>query len=395
MQLPNIYAQNYDWYVLIPAMLVFASAFAILVFPGISYGIDLRGGALITLHSSSQVDTDVINNLLHDYGLKDFSTRSYATAVGHAAEIELPTDERIKAIEGVIHQISILAAKYDEQVAELIRLRGINETTPTEEIAQKILETEAQVNLTANELLSLGNLALNKIREIEKVNVTLADPTKVRESVRTVFQIAKEKYYGDLISRLLHASGANSYSLEEISPTLSAYFIDRATEIALVAAVLTFVLVFLIFRVPTPSFAVLIGAGCDVTIALGAMAIFGIPLNLPTFATLIILAGLSLDTNTMLTIRTIKHKEGTPRSRAYEAMRTGLAMTTTTIAAFMSLLILGLITKISIYAQIGAVAVAGLIGDIFATWLLNAPLVLWYLEGKYAKIAGIVPILKK
>jgi preprotein translocase subunit SecF len=102
------------------------------------------------------------------------------------------------------------------------------------------------------------------------------------------------------------------------------------------------------------------------------------------------LVGLSLDTDMMLTIKTVKRKEGTPRERAYDAFKTGFAMTSTVIVAFVVLLALGMITHIPTYYQIGAVAVAGLFGDLIATWMLNAVLVLWFLEGKYGKFLHMI-----
>jgi hypothetical protein len=39
-----------------------------------------------------------------------------------------------------------------------------------------------------------------------------------------------------------------------------------------------------------------------------------------------------------------------------------------------------MITHISVYYEISAVALAGLVGDVFATWGLNAVMVLYYKE---------------
>ncbi|MEM3030896.1 MAG: protein translocase subunit SecF, partial [Candidatus Micrarchaeia archaeon] len=137
-----------------------------------------------------------------------------------------------------------------------------------------------------------------------------------------------------------------------------------------------------VFRTFSPSLAVLTGAASDIVIALGAMGAFGIPLTLPSFAALLMLIGFSLDTDILLTMRTLKRTEGTPRQRAYETMKTGATMSLAALVAFGALLALALVTHIPTYYQIASVAIAGLLGDLVATWGLNAVVILWYLERK-------------
>ena len=118
----------------------------------------------------------------------------------------------------------------------------------------------------------------------------------------------------------------------------------------------------------------------DVIIALGAMGLFGIPLTLASFAALLMLVGFSLDTDVLLTMRVIKRKEGDPRTRAYEAMKTGMTMSMALLLSFMCLFTLASLTHINTYFEISAVAIAGLVGDLVATWLFNAIIVLHHAE---------------
>ena len=137
----------------------------------------------------------------------------------------------------------------------------------------------------------------------------------------------------------------------------------------------------LFFRVVVPSAAVIIGATCDIIIALGAMGLFGIPLTLPSFAALLMLVGYSLDTDILLTMRMLKRR-GDPRDKAHDAMKTGLTMSLTAIIAFATLFALAYFTHIRTYYEISAVALAGLVGDMIATWGINAVMLLWYVEKK-------------
>jgi preprotein translocase subunit SecF len=137
------------------------------------------------------------------------------------------------------------------------------------------------------------------------------------------------------------------------------------------------ILVFFFFRSIPPSVAVLTGALADIVIALGAMGMFGIPLTLASFAALLMLIGYSLDTDILLTTRILKRK-GDPRENAFDAMKTGLTMSVTGLIAFTSLFVLSVMTHIPTYFEISGVALAGLVGDMFATWGINAVLVLHF-----------------
>ncbi|MEM4331351.1 MAG: hypothetical protein QXI89_01130 [Candidatus Anstonellales archaeon] len=153
-------------------------------------------------------------------------------------------------------------------------------------------------------------------------------------------------------------------------------FLEKVKTTLAISAILAIIAVFWIFKEPFASLAVLSGAFADIIIALGFMATMGIPLTLASVAALLMLVGYSLDTDILLTTRVIKRSDGEKQDRAFEAMKTGLTMTTTGIIAFIILFVIGQYLRIATYYQIGAVVIAGLIGDIFATWGINAVLLL-------------------
>jgi preprotein translocase subunit SecF len=172
-----------------------------------------------------------------------------------------------------------------------------------------------------------------------------------------------------------------SISIQTVSPSLSTHFIESAIQVVLVSAVLSIAFVFFFFRTLVPSAAVIIGALADVVIAMGAMGLFGIPLTLSSFAALLMLIGFSLDTDILLTMRMLKRK-GDSREKAHDAMKTGLTMSIAAIVSFGVLFALSVLTHIPTYYEISAVALAGLFGDMFATWGINAVMLLWYVEKK-------------
>ena len=202
--------------------------------------------------------------------------------------------------------------------------------------------------------------------------------------LRTAVSLADRQvlagYSAKLSSTLSELVKYDSASFNEVSASLSAKFLSQAVNVVLYSTVLVCIAVFLIFRTIAPSIAVLTGALSDVLIAMGAMGLFGIPLTLASFAALLMLVGFSLDTDVLLTMRVIKMREGTARERAYDAMKTGMTMSMALLLSFICLFVLAAVTHIDTYYEISAVAIAGLAGDVVATWLFNAVIVLYYLE---------------
>ncbi|MEM3370026.1 MAG: hypothetical protein QXE90_04230 [Candidatus Micrarchaeia archaeon] len=391
MKLPNIYEGNYSLLIIFPLALIIVSLFLI---PNLRYGIDLKGGMLITIQTQEQINNQQIKEILSQNNIYDAEVRLYQTPNGNIVEIEIATDRRITEIDDKLIEMESLLKDSSTIESELARLRSEQQATG-KDLSSKIAEDEAKLSslsIKAKELQSqifslseelMGRKAVTQQESSDEIS-------KIMKSANAVFSEAKVVYKDRLISALSSSISNSDMKLEEVSPALSRLFVSKVLNIALISALLAIVVVFLIFRTFIPSFAVIVGATSDIIMALGAMAFFGIPLTLASFVTLMTLSALSLDTDMMLTIKTVKRREGTPRERAYDAFRTGFAMTTTVIVAFAILMFLGMYTHIPTYYQIGSVAVAGLIGDLIATWCLNSVLILWYLEGKYENLARLV-----
>ena len=94
------------------------------------------------------------------------------------------------------------------------------------------------------------------------------------------------------------------------------------------------------------------------------------------------LVGYSVDTDIMLTTRLLKRKEGGLKERSYEAMKTGLTMTLTTMAALSVMITLSFMYQIVVIFDLTVVLFFGLVADIISTWLMNAPILLAYAESK-------------
>ena len=165
---------------------------------------------------------------------------------------------------------------------------------------------------------------------------------------------------------------------------------------SLFALVLSFIgmsiVVFIMFRRVVPSLAVILSAASDIIIPVAFMGIFGIELTLGTVAALMMLIGYSVDSDILLTNKVLK-RSGNLDDKISGAMRTGLLMTTTTIAAFVSMFLVSTflhyiipgVPPIPLLSQISLIVLIGLIADVFNTWFLNTGILRMYLNGSKTK----------
>ncbi|MFC5972255.1 protein translocase subunit SecF [Halomarina salina] len=173
------------------------------------------------------------------------------------------------------------------------------------------------------------------------------------------------------------------------SSSRSASFSSESQEQALVGIGVAFLgmslIVFALFRTFVPSIAVVASAFSDIVIPLALMSLFGIKLTLGTVAALLMLIGYSVDSDLLLNNHILRRPGGFYES-TYRAMRTGVTMTVTSIAAMSVMTIVSsrFVFGIPLLPEVGVVLVFGLTADLMNTYLLNVSLLRYY---KYEGIA--------
>lgn len=152
---------------------------------------------------------------------------------------------------------------------------------------------------------------------------------------------------------------------------------------ALLALVFSFIgmaiVVFIAFRNFVPSVAVVLSAFSDIAITAAIMSIIGVPLSLSTTAALLMLIGYSVDSDILLTTRVLK-RQGKNEEKFTGAFRTGIIMTTTTLAAVAAMFAVTAFGGVEVIAQIAAVLLIGLFVDLMNTWMLNVGILRSYLS---------------
>ena len=174
----------------------------------------------------------------------------------------------------------------------------------------------------------------------------------------------------------------NIFSFKSVGALLTDESITQIIYALVFAFVFMAVTVFFVFRDLVPSAAIILSAICNLSIAVGGMSLFGIPLSVASVGALLMLIGYGVDTDILLTTRLLKRKEGSLDDRAENACRTGLTMTITALSAMvvLFLVVIIFIPAASVLEEISAVLIMGLLSDLLATWLMNLGILTWHAE---------------
>jgi preprotein translocase subunit SecF len=371
MDFPNIYSyKNYKYFILVPIVLLVISLLFIFFLKPIKFGIDFKGGIEAQIISSEQPDINKIQQTLEKEGFDVFFISSDKNPSGFLTFLELSRSKKVSKAEQLKSEFFLISKNLTYLEVELISLENSKQKNAS--LEEKYQNERNKLNSIANELFELAN---------KEKNASLYENLNILGSqVQGAFASITNSEYSKLRDILSSFAPNSLISIKERTSTLSEDFISRAINTSLISILLISLAVFLIFRTLIPSLAVLAGAFADIIFALGLMSIFSIPLNLPTFATLLMLIGFSLDTDILLTMNILKRSDLSLRERAHSAMSTGVTMSLSTMVAFITLFVVGYITKIQLYTIIAIVAIGGLIGDLIATWAFNAVILLTYVE---------------
>jgi preprotein translocase subunit SecF len=386
MQLPNIYEyKNYKLFIIIPIVLVLISIYLL---PKVPTGIDLRGGTLITLQTNQSFDENELQaKFQRELGLQDVSIKKLTTPFGTNVEIELEQNEKIADAElNLIRFYSALGdvEKFDFAISAYNAELASGNVTNRDDVINKLNDAQASLSRAEGDMKGYADIVLSDseifVGKIDRSNATTTNALK--NLVINSFGDAKQSYRNKILALLNSSIKFNSFIFKDVSPSLSEFFVQKTRELVIYSSILTGIVVFLVFRSLVPSITVMLGAFIDIIIALGGMALFQIPLNLPSLATLLLILGYSIDTDILLAVRLLKRTEGNAKERVYNAMTTGVMMAFVSILGFAVLIILSMFTQIQTYYQISTVATVGLFADIIGTWLSNAVILLWYVERK-------------
>jgi preprotein translocase subunit SecF len=336
----NLFENKKYLYLMIIPAIIFVIAIISVFF--VQSSIDLQGGVLVIMQTENSVaPKEVENKIKSNFGIDDVKV-TVTSGLVNGVQVQYMQPKEVLNLETLISDI--------EKTAE----------NDTELAKSKALEYFSSNNLQV-ESKELENLIKDLRAEANK---------KKNVTITAISEYLKENY-GAKIETL---------QVKEVAPTLGHTFYKTGINVGILAFVLIAITVFICFRKPIPCLAVILSGILDVLGGVLGMAIVGVPLSLVTIPALLMLVGYSIDTDVMLTAKLLKQQGGSVKEKTKSALKTGLTMTITTLAAVIVMLIISYIWSIPVLFDMSVVLTFGLIVDIISTWLMNAPILLWYVE---------------
>ncbi len=345
----DVYKHRYKKIMMIPLILFIPLLIITLVYPGISQGIDMAGGNVIIIRSEKMItEAQLVSVLKENFELHELKVTTMTSPTGFGAWIQYSKDPKIEEVEQILSR------------------------------ASAAVDNDAESIVFSNQALA----ALGK-----PPSTSLNGKTALLEA-ETALSAYNEDFAKKLESTITEKLGLGQnaeFQRREVSATLGAASLQSSFFIAIVGIILITVVVFIAFRQLVPSLAIIQAMIFDVLMGMFGMVVLNIPLSLTTLPALLLLIGYSIDTDIMLTSRLLKVKDGNHGKHATDAMITGITMIATTLVALVVMLAVSYFYQIEVIYQISAILFFGLIGDLIATWMMNAPILIWFLEKKEAK----------
>jgi preprotein translocase subunit SecF len=216
-------------------------------------------------------------------------------------------------------------------------------------------------------------------REPDSVRTILSDDVDDGRVVVVTFQAteADPEGFASNLQDQADAAGFTTLAVDQVSPS----FASDTARTALFGVALAFlgmsVLVFALFRTFVPSLAVVASAFSDLVIPIAAMNLLGIQMTLGTIAALLMIIGYSVDSDILLNDSVLR-RTGEFYESVSRAMRTGVTMTLTSIAAMVVMAVVASVFGVGLLRDIGIILSVGLCADLMNTYLMNVSLLRWY-----------------
>ncbi len=249
---------------------------------------------------------------------------------------------------------------------------GITLTIPTKnEFDIKNLEKEVSSDFPKNDI-SVRSLSRtgSKIGIVIEADINPDNKEELESflsKIETLFNIKRQDYV-----------------IEIVGSSLGRSFFRETFFALLLAFVFMSIVVFLYFKSFVPSIAVILCVLSDIIVTLAIINIVGIKLSTAGIATFLMLIGYSVDTDILLSSRVLRTKEISVSERIFSAIKTGVMMTLTAIAAAT---VGYLFTKSDVIKQMMIILIIGLVADLIYTWIQNVGILRIYVDKKKKKVS--------
>lgn len=235
------------------------------------------------------------------------------------------------------------------------------------------------ITVTTSEKIDTAKLEQAVEPKVGDIDVRIISDLRTREQIAfTVESKANLTELNEAVESYLgYKLNEENSSKEFTGNSLSKSFYSELMRAMALAFLLMAVVIFALFRMPLPSFYIVFCATFDILVPLAITDLIGIKISTAGIAAFLMLIGYSVDTDILLTTRTLKRREGAVNERIFSAFKTGVTMTLTSLVAvlFAYFIVISPVLK-----QIFLILSFGLIADLIGTWFMNASLIKWYCE---------------
>jgi len=216
--------------------------------------------------------------------------------------------------------------------------------------------------------------------EFGDINVRGLNDFSSRKSIGLMIEFSdfEEEVVKDFLKEKIDFS-EDDYSSETTGSKFGEGFYKGLLITILFAFLFMAIVVFITFRSFIPSLAVISAAIIDLVVTLAIISGLGFKLTSAGIVAFLLVIGYSIDTDILLTTRLLKRKGDPLYERLKGSIKTGLTMTITTIVA---LSVGGIFSTSFVLKQMFTIIVIALVVDIIATYLSNAPILIWYCKKK-------------
>ena len=284
-------------------------------------------------------------------------------------------------------QVSRLLEKYDKNYKKLLVIPIVMlmlsigvisyKYSTTGDFVDKDISLKGGITITAPyKDIDVPNLNAYLSSEFPGSDISIRTLTKLGEKTELAIS-SSDIGSNELLNSLKARLGDLDYGVEEMGSSLGKSFF-RETFIAILFAFLFMgIVIFFYFRQPIPSLAIVLSAFSNMVVTLAVINLMGVKLSTAGVAAFLMLIGYSVDTNILLSTNVLKRKGGEVIDRIFNGMKTGLAMTSTTVTA---IVIAYIFSQSSALSQIMLILIIGLLMDVLNTWVQNAGILRLYLE---------------
>ncbi|MGD0729595.1 MAG: hypothetical protein ABR981_05960, partial [Candidatus Micrarchaeaceae archaeon] len=260
----NIYeSKHYKLFILIPVIMLLISLYFI---PHIQLDSTLKGGISVQLVTNSTANVRTLTTLVDS---KIPGAQASVSKSPGGLSITMAENTSIASAETDLLAFYSAYGNYTSATLNITAYQNELTSQPTNATIKALLTSNQQEQLKSikdfNASLASELVALRPF--IGTVSYDSNNYVNLPNIAKNSYSNASLVYQNKILATLRTVLPFSSYSYNEVTPTLGAFFLSEMINIIIAALVLVAIVVFVIFRTPVPAFAVVFGAVADLVVA--------------------------------------------------------------------------------------------------------------------------------